>query len=84
MDPSDTVAVEGGKFTVNIENGQPKVYYPIGLKEEDSGMSAIIIIPSFCSSHIICDLLWEKVQFRAKIQNGVIYSAALLSACCIR
>jgi alpha-amylase len=37
LDPSNPVTVEGGKFTVNIENGQPKVYYPIGLKEEDSG-----------------------------------------------
>ena len=30
--------VEGGKFTVNIENGQPKVYYPPDAKQDEAGI----------------------------------------------
>ena len=28
LDSSDTVTVSNGQFEVNIQNGQPKVYYP--------------------------------------------------------
>ena len=34
LDPSDTVTVEEGRFAVNIENGQPKIYYPTSSMEE--------------------------------------------------
>ena len=40
LDPSDTVTVKGGKFAVNIENGQPKIYYPT----RDVGMEFFIIM----------------------------------------
>ena len=40
LDRSDTVTVVGSKFTVNIEDGQPKVYYPTDPEEEDIGMGA--------------------------------------------
>ena len=29
LDTSDTVTVSEGSFTVNIEGGNPKVYYPV-------------------------------------------------------
>ena len=28
LDPSDTVTVNGGQFTVNIKGGMPKIYHP--------------------------------------------------------
>ena len=28
LDSSDMVTVSGGSFPVNIQNGQPKIYYP--------------------------------------------------------
>ncbi len=28
LDSSDDVTVSGGSFSVNIQNGQPKIYYP--------------------------------------------------------
>ncbi len=30
LDSSDDVTVSGGSFPVNIQNGQPKIYYPAG------------------------------------------------------
>ena len=30
LDSSDTVTVSGGSFTVNIQNGLPKLYHPMG------------------------------------------------------
>ena len=40
LDHSDIVTVEEGKFTITIENGQPKIYYPTSPKEENIGMGA--------------------------------------------
>ena len=63
LDPSDTVTVKGGKFTVNIENGQPKIYYPT----LDIGMEFYIYIYiyvhaiTFCMAHgmliILCGIM---------------------------
>ena len=35
LDSSDTVTVNGGAFTVNIEDGMPKIYHPASSSDVD-------------------------------------------------
>ena len=38
LDPSDTVTVNGGQFTVTIVGGMPKIYHPLDEElTEESG-----------------------------------------------
>ena len=43
LDSSDTVTVNGGKFSLNLQNGMPKVYHPSNktLEKEWNGVDIL-------------------------------------------